>query len=133
MVTALAHVCFVVRDLDRSVAFYSDALGLAPAFDFINDEGARFGVYLHIGGRSFLEMFVGEPNPRVEGQSYAHICLEVEDVAATVADLRARGIEVTDAVLGSDQSWQAWLKDPDGNPLELHGYTAESWQAPHLR
>ena len=48
------------------------------------------------------------------------------------AHLRGRGVEVSDPKLGSDQSWQAWITDPDGNRIELHDYTAESWQAPHL-
>jgi lactoylglutathione lyase/glyoxylase I family protein len=133
MVKALAHVCFTVRDLDASVAFYRDKLGLPRAFDFVNDKGERFGVYLHVGGRSFVELFKGEVAEPAKGQSFRHFCIEVDDVAATVAELRSRGVEVTDAKLGSDQSWQAWLSDPDGNRIELHGYTPESWQAPHLK
>jgi catechol 2,3-dioxygenase-like lactoylglutathione lyase family enzyme len=130
MVKALAHVCFTVSDLEASVAFYQEALGLTPAFDFVNDEGRRYGVYLHIGGRSFIEMFQGEPAERAERQSYSHLCLEVEDVAAAVEALRGQGIEITDAVLGGDGSWQAWLADPDGNRIELHGYTPDSRQGP---
>ncbi len=133
MIKALAHVCFTVSDLEASIAFYQETLGLTHAFDFVNDEGKRYGVYLHMGGRSFLEMFQGEPAERAEKQSYAHLCLEVDDVAATVEDLRGKGIEVKDAVLGGDQSWQAWLADPDGNPIELHGYTAESMQGPWVK
>ena len=49
-----------------------------------------------------------------------------------MAELRARGVEVSDPKLGSDQSWQAWLADPDGNRIELHGYTPDSHQAPSL-
>ena len=51
---------------------------------------------------------------------------------ATVATLRERGLEVSDPKLGTDRSWQAWITDPDGNRIELHHYTAESKQAPHL-
>lgn len=133
MIKGIAHVCFVVRDLDASIAYYRDRLGLRPAFEFINDEGERFGVYLHAGERTFLELFVGKVTRRAERQSYQHVCLEVDDVEATVADLRARDVEVTEAVLGSDHSWQAWLNDPDGNRIELHGYTPESKQSPYLR
>jgi len=133
MVTSFAHVCFTVRDLDASAAFYCDALGLKHAFDFINDKGARFGVYLHAGGRSFVELFTGEVAEAAKGQSFRHICLEVDDIEATVAELRAKGIDVTDPKLGSDQSWQAWLSDPDGNRIELHCYTPESHQAPWLK
>jgi glyoxylase I family protein len=132
MITGLAHACFTVSDLERSLAFYRDALGLKPAFDFINKEGRRFGVYLHLGGRSFVELFEGQLGERAEGQSYRHICLEVDDIQSTVQMLRERGLEVSDPKLGGDQSWQAWITDPDGNRIELHHYTAESKQAPYL-
>jgi catechol 2,3-dioxygenase-like lactoylglutathione lyase family enzyme len=133
VIKSLAHVCFTVRDLDAATAFYTDKLGLRRAFDFVNDNGVRFGVYLHVGGRSFIELFTGKHDDQADGPSFKHICLEVDDVAHTVADLRAKGVEITDAKMGADHSWQAWLADPDGNRIELHGYTPGSWQTPHLK
>ncbi|NSW58559.1 MAG: VOC family protein [Armatimonadetes bacterium] len=132
MLKALAHACFTVRDLDAAIDFYVEKLGMTRAFDFINDKGERYGVYLHVAGRSFIELFTGTHDSS-QGGSYRHICLEVEDVAQAVEMLRERGVEITDAKLGMDNSWQAWITDPDGNRLELHSYTEESWQAPSLR
>jgi len=133
MIKSLAHVCFVVKDLDASLAFYRDRLGLKEAFDFRNEKGERFGVYLRVGGRSFIELFKGGVGPRAEKQSFQHICLEVDDIQKTVADLKAKGIEVGEISMGCDNAWQAWLKDADGNSIELHCYTEKSWQAPALR
>ncbi len=132
MIKGLAHVCFVVSDLQKSLEFYRDGLGLKEAFDFRADDGRRFGVYLHVGGRNFIELFEGQLNTPAEKQSFRHICLEVDDIEATVADLQARGIEVSPITLGKDHSYQAWITDPDGNRIELHQYTPESWQAPSL-
>jgi catechol 2,3-dioxygenase-like lactoylglutathione lyase family enzyme len=132
MITNLAHVCFTVSDLERSLAFYRDGLGLTPAFDFRNEDGRRFGLYLHIGGRNFIELFEGQTGERAEGQSFRHICLEVDDIVATVQALCERGFQVSDVKMGKDHSYQAWIADPDGNRIELHQYTAESWQAPSL-
>ena len=132
MITGIAHACFTVSDLDRSIHFYQDLLGLKPAFDFCREDGTRFGLYLHLGGRNFIELFQGELGERAERQSFKHICLEVDDIQSTVATLRERGLEVSDPKLGSDQSWQAWIADPDGNRFELHQYTPQSWQAPAL-
>ena len=133
MIRALAHVCFVVADLEASVAFYRDVLGLRPAFEFVNDAGQKFGQYLHVGGRAFLELFQGGPvEPPADSQSYRHLCLEVDDIRVAVALLRGRGTEVSDVKMGSDGSWQAWLADPDGNRIELHEYTADSKQSSHL-
>jgi glyoxylase I family protein len=132
MITGMAHACFVVSDLERSLAFYRDQLDLPEAFSFINDAGHRHGVYLYLGERNFIELFEGTLGTPAEQQSYKHICLEVDDLEATVAAMRAQGVEVSDPKLGRDQSWQAWIADPDGNRIELHQYTPESWQAPSL-
>lgn len=131
MITGIAHVCYTVSDLDASQAFYCDKLGLKPAFDFVRD-GERFGMYVHVGGRSFIELFVGELTEPAEGQTYRHLCLEVDDIQSTVAELRDKGVEVSEPKMGTDHSWQAWVSDPDGNRIELHHYTPESKQAPHL-
>lgn len=130
MITALAHACFIVSDLEVSEAFFRDKLGLKTAFDFVNDDGKRFGVYLHVGGRNFIELFEGKLAERAKEQSFLHLCLEVDDIEATVAEVRGRGVEVTDPKMGGDGSFQAWLADPDGNPIELHHYTPESKQTP---
>ncbi len=128
MIQRLAHVCFVVENLTRSTEFYQDALGLRHGFDFINDQGQRFGVYLCAGGQTFVELFTGEHDAPTNRQSYTHCCFEVDDIQATVAELQAKGVEVGPVKMGSDHSWQAWLADPDGNRIELHQYTAESLQ-----
>ena len=133
MIKSLAHVCFIVPDLDASIAFYRDVLGLKPAFEFRNEKDELFGVYLHVGGRSFIELFKGKVGQRAEAQTYQHLCLEVDDIKAAVAMLRAKGIAVTEMILGSDCAWQAWLKDPDGNAIELHCYTPESKQTKFLK
>ena len=132
MITGVAHACFTVSDLERSLAFYRDGLGFTPAFDFRDENGRRFGLYLYVGGRNFIEIFEGQVGDPAEGQSFRHICLEVDDIQATVKTLRERGVEVSDPKLGKDQSYQAWITDPDGNRFELHQYTPESWQAPSL-
>ena len=128
MIKGIAHVCFTVSDLEASIDFYQNKLGFSHAFDFINDEGKRFGVYLHMGGRNFIELFAGKLEERAKGQTYRHFCAEVDDINTTVAELRSKGVEVSDAKLGSDNSWQAWITDPDGNRIELHQYTATSKQ-----
>jgi len=74
MIKGLAHVCFTVRDLSASIAFYCDTLGFTPAFDFLNDQGVRFGAYLHVAGRTFIELFQAEKIQPARGQSFQHIC-----------------------------------------------------------
>ena len=133
IIAGIAHVCYGVSDLEASIAFYCDKLGLEPAFDFRRPDGTKFGQYIHAGGRCFIELFVGDVQGTVEGQSYRHLCLEVEDIEYSVATLRERGVEVTDIKMGSDNAQQAWITDPDGNRIELHGYTNNSKQLRYIR
>lgn len=124
----LAHVCFTVSDLDRSLAFYCEALGMRMVFAFTKEDGSRYGAYVKAGPRQFIELFVGGSEPTGDQHSYKHICLEVADIEKAVAHLKQAGVEVGDVSLGMDQSYQAWLADPDGNKIELHSYTEKSWQ-----
>ena len=133
MLIGFAHICFIVSDLERSEKFYKDCLGFKAAFDFTDEKRGKFGAYLHINNRCFLEIFKGDVKARAEGQTYSHFCLEVEDINAMVRELRAKGITMTDVKLGSDQSYQSWFADPDGNRIELHEYTANSKQKPHMK
>lgn len=133
MITNLAHICFTVSNLEASIDFYQNKLGFSHTFDFIDSDGRRFGVYLHIGGRNFIELFEGKLDAQAQSASYRHFCLEVDDINTTVSDLRSSGIEVSEIKMGSDHSWQAWLSDPDGNRIELHQYTAESKQNKGLK
>ncbi len=127
MITALAHACFRVKDLERAIEFYCGKLGCGHAFDFVDDNGRRYGVYLTVAGRSFIELFEGGEGQGSSG-SYMHLCLEVPDLEQAVSQLRSKGVEVSDPHFGKDNSWQAWLTDPDGNRIELHCYTTESLQ-----
>jgi catechol 2,3-dioxygenase-like lactoylglutathione lyase family enzyme len=132
MIRGVAHVCFIVSDLERSIEFYRDKLEMREAFDFVDEQGERFGIYLHAGGRTFVELFRGEVAEPAAGQSYQHVCLEVDDFEGTVEALRGKGVEISGVKVGNDRSKQAWLADPDGNRIELHGYMADSKQGPWL-
>ena len=133
MIKGLAHLCFVVKDLASAEAFYNDVLGFETVFDFVNHEGRRFGAYLKISGRNFIELFEGKgPKPR-EGLGYHHLCLETDDIEATVRDLREKDVEVSDPKFEeADKSFQAWFADSNGNKIELHQYTRKSKQTPWL-
>ena len=132
LLTSVAHVCFHVADLEQSIHFYRDVLGLPLAFEFLDENGKRFGIYFHAGERTFIELFENPPQPVTGKPSYAHLCLEVADLDAAVAAIAERGWEVGAATLGKDGTGQAWLSDPDGNRIELHCYTAASLQGPWL-
>ena len=128
MITGISHACYLVSDLDRSVAFYCDKLGMRKAFDLNLRGGEVRGVFLLTGRRTFVELFEGDPVPLPPNATHKHVSFEVDDMEATVRTLRERGVEVSDIVRGGENSYQAWVTDPDGIRLELQQFTPESFQ-----
>lgn len=137
MIRRLAHLCLMTNDLDRAIAFYRDQIGLSVKFKFTNAEGEVFGVYLHTGDTTFVEIFDqvlaakqwgGDLRPLHEGNRYNHFCLEVTGLAEFRELLLARGVAIGEIKTGLDASLQAWATDPDGNRIEFMQYTHRSWQ-----
>jgi len=115
---ALNHVSFPVRDLECSLRFYRDLLGLVPVprpdFGFPGAWLAAGDTQVHL-----IEVTddvpVGAPPPTLNPLA-GHTAFAVTDYAATVAALEAAGLAVlpTSAEMG-----QLWVKDPDGHVIEL--------------
>ncbi len=123
----IAHVCLNVKDLNRSIEYYT-RLGFKKKFFFHKNE-KLYGVYLEFGSGNFIELFedsnldLSAPAGRL-----AHFCLETDNIDEVMKSLSARGIEFTEKKLGCDNTYQIWLKDPDGNAFEVHQYTDKSSQ-----
>ena len=125
-VRQVAHVCLFADDLEATRAFYADVLGLQVVFNFLRD-GEPFGFYLGAGGRSHIEVF-RRADAEADRGRIDHLCLEVDNIDAAIAHIRARGVEVTDKRLGCDDTWQAWITDPNGVRIELFEYSPKSAQ-----
>jgi catechol 2,3-dioxygenase-like lactoylglutathione lyase family enzyme len=121
------------------VRFYRDILGLPVKFTLTDDEGADFGYYFACGECSFIELFDQRGAVRQWGgevvklkasvdMPYQHFCLEVEGIETLRETLTSRGVAVTAIAVGMDGSKQCWIKDPDGNSIELMEYTPQSLQ-----
>lgn len=129
LIRDIAHTAYWVRDLDAALRFYCDILGMKEAFRLEKD-GKVWIVYLQVARNSFIELFP-DPTFRAEGHSsYQHLCLEVDDLRKTLDELAARGLDIQgEPKQGQDKNWQFWIKDPDGNPIELMEISPESPQA----
>ncbi|EDY83324.1 glyoxalase family protein [Verrucomicrobiia bacterium DG1235] len=139
MIKRLAHVCFFTDNAPALLSFYEKALGFPLVFDMKHDDGTPFGWYLDCGNDTFIEVFDqrgavkqwgGEVVALREeaGSRYKHICFEVDDLEKLRASLIGKGLEVTEIIKGMDNSYQCWIKDVDGNAIELMQYTSESMQ-----
>jgi lactoylglutathione lyase len=129
MITDLGHTAFAAHDLERSLAFYG-RLGIREAFRLNHEDGSLMLVYLHVAGDRFIEVFPGGPEPEANRRgSFMHLCLLTDDVRAMVEQLRQQGVVIDqEPKMGLDYNWQAWIKDPDGNAIELMQLVEESPQ-----
>jgi len=126
MIKGIAHVCLNVRSLQASLDYYT-TLGLRVQFRFTRN-GSVFGAYLEIAPGSFLEIFeTGETAGRKAG-GIAHFCLETDDIDGFISRCTNAAVAITPKKIGSDNTWQVWLHDPDGNSFEVHQYTEKSAQ-----
>jgi lactoylglutathione lyase len=120
VITDLGHLAFAAHNLERSLAFYAK-LGLHEAFRLHHEDGTLMLVYLHVTGDRFIEVFPNGPAPDPQRQgSFMHLCLVVDDLHGTIEQIQKEGIAIEqEPKVGLDHNWQAWIRDPDGNPIEL--------------
>lgn len=131
-ITDLGHSAYGVADVDASLAFY-ELLGIKESFRLKRDDGSLMLAYLHISGDRFIEIFPGGPEAGARADkstySYRHLCLVSDDIVNDVEHLRANGITIDiEPKLGLDGNTQSWVKDPDGNPIELMQLASNSPQ-----
>ncbi len=126
MFTRIAHVCLNVKNLDRSIEYYSK-LGFCTKFKFTR-KGKYFGAYMEFSDGNFIEMFENPDLKEVQNTGIAHFCLETDNIDNVIKVLEKRNVQFTQKKLGCDNTYQIWLTDPDGNQFEVHQYTAQSTQ-----
>jgi len=109
---AIHHVSINVPDPDVALRFYVDVLGLSPRTD--RPDFGIGGAWLDAGGQQ-VHLVQGE-SPSNFGQ---HFALAVDDLDAVIDELRARGVEVSDA-MAVGPGRQAFTHDPAGIMIELN-------------
>lgn len=128
MIKKLAHLNINTADLDRMMNFYSNTLGLDIKFKFTNQEGQTTGFYVSCGDMTFVEVFKRDAPATGGNGHYGHLCLEATDLQGLRSTLTGKGVSVTEIQKGSDNSYQMWITDPDGNRIEIMEYTPQSKQ-----
>ena len=139
----LHHVGITVKDLDASIRFYHDVLGLqfsnepSPWFDAtelgdaVGVPGAALRQVSLRLGETTLELLEYKNPPsettaplKSNNQGASHVAFFVDDIAAKKQELEAKGIEFYSPVNVVDEGvlagWRwVYFDDPDGYPLEL--------------
>lgn len=121
----ILHTMLRVGDLDRSLAFYTDVMGMRLLRRADNETGrytVAFIGYTDEKNGAVIELTYNWGVASYElGTAYGHIALEVEDAAAACDEIRQRGGEVTREAgpVKGGTTVIAFVEDPDGYKIEL--------------
>jgi catechol 2,3-dioxygenase-like lactoylglutathione lyase family enzyme len=137
-VTGLHHASLTVADLDRSLHFYRDLLGV-PVREQVDAAAETFSAVsgepstdvriadLDLGDGRVLELIERRDGGAAPGHTGGHIAFQVDDIVATYRRLVKAGVEARSKPqsLGPEagRHWAGcivvYLTDPDGATVEL--------------
>ena len=110
-----------VRDLERALHFYRDALGFR-LIDLAQGEG--FPGYARLrspAGNTTIALHAYEPGMTPPASEGIRLYFEVRDLDRFCKKLRAAGIEIPQMPRRMPWGWKhAYLKDPDGHELSFY-------------
>ena len=118
----IAHTCLNVTNLDRSIDFYSKQMGLNfVSRREIKQNNAEIAFLRDEAGGAIELTHWRDKKTLAEGDNFDHIAFDVPDVQGTVERLRAQGVTIAmePYSLQDSSTKLAFVKDPDGNWLEL--------------
>lgn len=129
MIKSIDHVAIVVSNMDRSIKFYNELLGLKVLHDG-RKEGGKKKTFLGTKSKTLIALTEDENRTRegagiVEG--VAHVAFGVNDVEKASRVLKEKGVEFIEEKLDKDGKRKSYhFLDPDGLELEIYGETGEA-------
>ena len=117
---AVVESTIPAQDLQRARTFYAEKLGLTPT------SGERIGLRYRLADGTRFRLF--RSGGKASG-GHTQMALMVEDLAATVKELRSRGVQfeeydgpglkTTDGIADVGYARAAWFKDSEGNLIGI--------------
>jgi catechol 2,3-dioxygenase-like lactoylglutathione lyase family enzyme len=117
----MAVVRYIVGDVDRAIAFYTEHLNFAleqqmgPAFAIV----ARDDLSVWLSGPQSSAARPMQDGRRPEPGGWNRVVIEVDDLGATVAELKEAGLHFRNDIVIGPGGKQIVLDDRDGNAIEL--------------
>ena len=123
----LLHTMLRVGDLDRSVDFYTNVLGMRLLRQKDYPDGKFTLAFVGYGDEAdntVIELtYNWDTDSYDTGNGFGHIAIEVDDVYTAVEELRSRGGKVIREAgpMNAGTTILAFVEDPDGYQIELLG------------
>ena len=113
------HTMVRVSDLDASMKFYCDALGLEELRRFDNDQGRFTLVFLSAPGNESAQVeltYNWDPESYSGGRNFGHLAYRVDDIYATCERLASNDVVINRP---PRDGRMAFVRSPDGISVEL--------------
>jgi lactoylglutathione lyase len=123
----ILHTMLRVGDLQRSIDFYTQVLGMRLLRQKDYPDGKFTLAFVGYGDESdntVIELTYNWDTDSYDmGSGFGHIALEVDDVYKAAADIRQRGGRILREAgpMNAGTTIIAFVSDPDGYPIELIG------------
>ncbi|WP_163390147.1 lactoylglutathione lyase [Enterovibrio norvegicus] len=121
----ILHTMIRVGDLDRSIGFYTDVMGMQLLRKNENEQYEYTLAFVGYGDEStgaVIELTYNWGTTEYEhGSAFGHIAIGVDDIYATCDTLRAAGANITrePGPVKGGSTEIAFVEDPDGYKIEL--------------
>jgi len=116
-----------VRDLERSLKFYTELFGLG---EVARGDHQKYGAGIYVllrdkksGQKLELNWYPEgsvHATPYMPGEGLDHLAFVVDDLQTTYDELIAKGAKPTEIGPASTGGWVAYVKDPDENWIEIY-------------
>jgi lactoylglutathione lyase len=124
-VLGVAHMAFVVSDLQKSRAFYGDYLGFHELYAFKGKDGVERTAIFKINDNQYIELVVDTPHN--DGR-LSYIAFYTDDIKAMLEYLSSEGVKVPEKIdKGRAGNLAFNIIDPEGHTVEITQYESESW------
>lgn len=119
-VEKLLHTRMRVNDMEATVRFYTDVLGLEVVHRHTSPRGSMLAFLKVPGSAEEIELCSFPASGQVTvPEDLVHLAFEVADLDRTIADLKALGVPVTDGPTDSRSGRFCFIDAPEGYEIEL--------------
>lgn len=120
MIKKLLHTRYRVRDLEKTVSFYKDVLGLKELRRHTSGRGSQLVFLKAPEGDEEIEICkFDQSGPVVVGSDLTHLAFEVDDLEKFAQEAAAKGYPLSDGPHSTGSSKIAFIDAPEGYEVEL--------------
>jgi lactoylglutathione lyase len=120
MVTKLLHTRYRVSDLEKTVSFYKEVLGLEEVNRHTSGRGSQLVFLKAPESEELLELCKYDASgPVIVGPDLTHLAFEVDDIDAFARHAAAKGYPLSDGPHRSGSGAIAFVDAPEGYEIEL--------------